>query len=146
MAHRIVIGLHLVLIRDGQVLLGLRKNTSWADQTWHLTAGHLEEGESILAGTAREAKEELGLVIAEDDLDLIHTLHHLDADDGKSRLQMFFRPSRYTGEITNSEPDKCAELRWFDLDALPKPVVPYIVTALDGIRAGKNLSLDGWRR
>lgn len=146
MAYRTVIGLHLVLIRDRHVLLGLRTTAKWADKTWHLPAGDLEEGESLLAGIAREAKEELDIGINEGDLELIHTLHHLDTDDGHGRIQLFFRPLRYSGDIVNNEPKKCGELRWFGLDALPEKIVPYAVTALDGIRAGRRVSVEGWSR
>ena len=34
------------------------------------------------------------------------------------------------------EPEKCAELRWFPLTALPDPVVPHELQVLDGLRSG----------
>lgn len=74
----------------------------------------------------------------------VHTLHDLDADDGAGRLQLFFRPARYTGEITNTEPEKCHQLRWWPLDALPEPVVGYTVQALGAIAAGAALSVRGF--
>ncbi|MEY9948411.1 NUDIX domain-containing protein [Kitasatospora sp. GAS1066B] len=144
MTYRTVIGVHLVLIEEGRVLLGLRRSAAYADKTWHTPAGHLEHGESVAAGAAREAKEELGIVIDPADLELVHTLHDLDADDGAGRLQLFFRPARYTGEVTNAEPDKCHRLQWWTLDALPEPVVGYTVQALAAIAAGEPLSVRGF--
>jgi 8-oxo-dGTP diphosphatase len=142
--YRTVIGVHLVLVEDGRVLLGLRRSAAYANKTWHTPAGHLEQGESVAAGAAREAKEELGIDIAPADLELVHTLHDLDADDGAGRLQLFFRPARYTGEISNAEPDKCYRLGWWPLDALPDPVVGYTVQALTAITAGEPLSVRGF--
>ncbi|MFI9363456.1 NUDIX domain-containing protein [Kitasatospora sp. NPDC053057] len=126
------------------MLLGRRANTSFADGSWHVPAGHLEAGESVLAGMAREAKEELDITIREEDLGMVHTLHHLDADDGAGRLQLFFAPRSYTGKITNREPNKCAALRWWPLDELPEPVVGYAADALAQITAGYPLSVVGW--
>ncbi|WP_405009884.1 NUDIX domain-containing protein [Kitasatospora sp. NBC_01539] len=140
----LVVGVHLVLIDSGKVLLGLRRNTSFAENQWHVPAGHMEAGESVLRSMAREAEEELGITIAEDDLLLVHTLHHLDADDGRSRLQLFFHPTRYSGEIGNREPEKCHELRWWDLAALPDETVPYTAHALAGIAVGRAMSVIGW--
>ncbi|MET8544685.1 NUDIX domain-containing protein [Kitasatospora sp. NPDC004799] len=140
----LVVGVHLVLADRGTVLLGQRRNTAYANGLWHLPAGHLEAGESVLAGMAREAEEELGITIREEDLDLVHTLHHLDADDGAGRLQLFFAPRAYTGDITNREPDKCAALRFWPLDGLPEPIVGYTAHALAQITAGRPLSVVGW--
>ncbi|MEV0530873.1 NUDIX domain-containing protein [Kitasatospora sp. NPDC050463] len=144
MPHTLVVGVHLVLIENGRVLLGQRANTTFANQHWHAPAGHLEAGESVLAGMAREADEELGITIREEDLDLVHTLHHLDADDGAGRLQLFFAPRAYLGKITNREPDKCTALRFWPLDDLPEPIVGYTADALTQITAGRPLSVVGW--
>ncbi|MGW7449597.1 hypothetical protein ACWGJO_40475, partial [Kitasatospora sp. NPDC054795] len=73
-----------------------------------------------------------------------NTLHHLDADDGRSRLQLFFRPARHTGQVRNAEPHKCEELRWWPLDHLPTDIVPYTAHALGEIGRGKPLSVVGW--
>ncbi|MFF3002329.1 NUDIX domain-containing protein [Kitasatospora sp. NPDC057940] len=140
----LVVGVHLVLAHDGAVLLGQRRNTSYANGLWHLPAGHMEPGETVTRSMAREAAEELGISIAEDDLELVHTLHHLDTDDGRSRLQLFFRPTRYDGRVRNAEPHKCAELHWWPLDRLPAGIVPYTAHALAEITRGKALSTDGW--
>ncbi|GGV24689.1 hypothetical protein GCM10010495_45390 [Kitasatospora herbaricolor] len=142
--HRTGIGLHLVIVDDGLVLLGRRRNSSFADGCWHLPAGHLEPGESITAGTAREAREELGIGIDPAGLELLHVLHHLDADDTEGRLQLFFRPVVYTGQVSNREPEKCHELRWWPLDGLPEQVVPYTARALAEIALGRGLSTPGW--
>ncbi|MFE4515143.1 NUDIX domain-containing protein [Kitasatospora sp. NPDC056783] len=140
-----VIGVHLVLVEDGRVLLGRRRNTSFAEDQWHTPAGHLEEDESVLRAMAREAWEELGITIAEDDLVLLHALHHLDADDGRGRLQLFFRPLRYRGRVANREPEKCHELRWWPLgDGLPRDTVPYTAHALARIAEGSAVSAVGW--
>ncbi|MET8623788.1 NUDIX domain-containing protein [Kitasatospora sp. NPDC004669] len=139
-----VVGVHLVLVKDGRVLLGRRRNTAFAEDHWHVPAGHLLEGESITRGMVREADEELGITIREEDLDLVHAVHHLDADDGKGRLQLFFKPRAYVGQITNREPEKCHELKYWPIRELPAPVVDYTTHALGRITAGSLVSVYGW--
>ncbi|MFE4480109.1 MULTISPECIES: NUDIX hydrolase [Streptomycetaceae] len=138
----LVVGVHLVLFDGGTVLLGRRRNTSYANGLWHLPAGHMERGEPVTRAMTREAEEELGITIAEEDLELVHTLHHLDTDH--SRLQLFFRPARHTGQVRKAEPHKCAELRWWPLDGLPADTVPYTAHALREIAHGNRLSAHGW--
>ncbi|MFJ8431388.1 NUDIX domain-containing protein [Kitasatospora sp. NPDC094019] len=140
----LVVGVHLVLLENDTVLLGRRRNTAYANGLWHLPAGHMEPGERVTRSMTREAEEELGILVAEADLDLVHTLHHLDADDGRSRLQLFFRPTHYQGRIRNAEPDKCGQLRWWPLDGLPAEIVPYTALALAEITRGGTLSTVGW--
>ncbi|MGW4890681.1 NUDIX hydrolase [Kitasatospora sp. NPDC004240] len=140
----LVVGVHLVLTGGGRVLLGRRLNTSYAEGMWHTPAGHMKSGESVTAAMAREALEELGITIAEADLELLHALHHLDADDGRSRVQLFFGTPRYDGAIRNAEPHKCAELDWWPLGALPADTVPYTAHALNQIALGSRLSVVGW--
>lgn len=144
MSHTPVVGVHLVLVEGGKVLLGRRANTSFAEGFWHTPAGHLEAGESVLRGMVREAEEELGIRIREEDLVLVHTLHHLDADDGLGRLQLFFTARSYRGPVTNREPDKCSELKYWPLEALPDTTVAYTAAALAEIAAGRPLSVLGW--
>ena len=63
------------------------------------------------------------------------------------RLGLFFEARSWTGDPVNREPDKCGELRWFPLDALPEALmVPYIRDAVASYAAGDapELILHGW--
>ena len=51
-------------------------------------------------------------------------------------LDFFFAPAAWQGEITNMEPHKCNDLRWFPLDALPDNTIPYIREAIRCYREG----------
>ncbi|MFC8661883.1 NUDIX domain-containing protein [Streptomyces sp. NPDC057199] len=142
--YRSVIGLHLVLSKEDRVLLGLRKGTAWCDGWWHVPAGHLEGGESFLVGMAREAREELGIAISEEDLVVAHTVHDHDPDTEESRLQVFFTARQYAGRPYIAERDKCADLRWWPLSALPDKLVRYTRQALICIQRGQSASTLGW--
>lgn len=144
MPYRSVIGLHLVLIEQDRVLLGLRAGTAWCDGWWHVPAGHLGDGESFLAGMVREAREELGIALAEEDLVVAHTVHDHDPETGQSRLQVFFTAEQYSGRPYVAEPDKCAELRWWPLSDLPEKLVRDTRQALICIQRGQSASTLGW--
>ncbi|SFD79799.1 NUDIX hydrolase [Streptomyces aidingensis] len=137
-----VLGAHLLLERDGRVLLGQRAaSAEFAPGYWHVPAGHVER-ETARECAVREAAEELGLALRVSDLELVHTLHHLGPTG--PRMQLFFRATRWAGEPVNAEPDRCSELRWWPRTRLPDPLVDYTRTALAAIAAGRPYSEVGW--
>ena len=59
-----------------EVLLQERCNTGYMDGKYDTAcSGHIERGESLLTATVREAKEELGIEINENDLSLVAVIH-----------------------------------------------------------------------
>jgi 8-oxo-dGTP diphosphatase len=141
-AYRPGVGVHLILHREGKILLGLRANTGFADGWWSVPGGRLENGEPLTTAVAREAKEEIGVVIDEADLELAVVCHHNDADE--ARIGMFFAADKWSGEVTNAEPDKCGELAWFATSELPTPTVDYVQAAVEAWLCRKRLVLSGW--
>ncbi|WP_307128736.1 NUDIX domain-containing protein [Streptomyces sp. B1I3] len=75
-----IVGVHLHLqVEHGRILLGLRHpDSAFAPSTWHFLAGHCER-EAAIACLVREAKEEAGLTIAPEDVELVHTVHLVDS-------------------------------------------------------------------
>ncbi|MGW7611124.1 NUDIX hydrolase [Streptomyces sp. NPDC054766] len=143
--ERSIVGAHLVLVRDGAVLLGRRHPDSpFAPSTWHVPAGHREPGESALACMVRETSEETGITIEARDLSLVHTLDQRNPWSPFPRLQLFFAASRWSGEPRVLEPDRCTEWKWWPLDALPGQLVEYTRTALTAIACGKTYTDSGW--
>jgi 8-oxo-dGTP pyrophosphatase MutT (NUDIX family) len=136
------VDLHLIL-RDaeGRVLLGLRQNTGWADGQLGLPSGHLEEAESATTGMAREADEEIGVLVKTDSLQLVHILHQYT---NSGRVALFFGATDWSGEITNREPDKCAGWTFVDPANPPGEIVPYIAHSLRHIDGGELYSELGW--
>ena len=133
--------LHLILIDDDRVLLGGRQNTGFADGCYHLPAGHLEAGESVIEALIREAREETGIMISPDAVGFAHVMHN---SSGGGRVAFFFTVRQWEGVPRNREPRTCSELRWFPWHALPNNLVDYCRSALDAIADGKPFSLYGW--
>lgn len=126
------IDLHLLLMREHQILLLLRSGTGFEDGKYSVVAGHLEVNESLSRGLCREAYEEVGVEIAEQDLSLVHVMHNRSGND---RLAFFFSCKRWRGTASNREPEKCAGLRWatYAQAALIDNQVGYIRAALSHI-------------
>jgi 8-oxo-dGTP diphosphatase len=139
--HAAIVDVHLMLYWDDRLLLGLRRNTGYEDGKFHLPAGHLEPGESVLAAAQREAEEELGLEIEASALRLAHVMHR---QTGGGRIALFFIVDDWQGEPRNAEPEKCVELRWFPTGSLPPNLVDYAGMAVAAEAGGRAFSLDGW--
>ncbi|MFC8229536.1 trifunctional class I SAM-dependent methyltransferase/NUDIX hydrolase/VOC family protein [Streptomyces sp. NPDC057287] len=133
--HREVVDVHLILRRGPDVLLARRSGTGYADGLLHAPSGHTEDGEDVRAAMIRETAEEIGVELDPDELRVALVTQHR-GPGGNPRIGWFFeaaydpaRPPR------NAEPDKCSQLDWFPLDALPDDMVAYCRAALDGYRA-----------
>ena len=133
---------HLLLANiDGHVLFGRRQNTGFGDGSYHLPAGHLEAGESVVQALIREAKEEIGITIAPEFIEFSHVMHN---SSGDGRIAFFFTVRQWDGTPENREPEKCSELRWFPLNDLPGQLIGYCRAALGHIAAGESFSVYGW--
>ena len=131
-----------MLIRDGKILLLLRANTGFEDGNYGLPAGHLDGGETAREGAAREMREEIGITVRPEDLEVVHVMHRKAARD--ERIDFFMTARSYEGEIRNCEPEKCASLDWFPLDSLPSNMIDYIRVAIEEVRNNRFYSEYGW--
>ncbi|MEV8397972.1 NUDIX domain-containing protein [Streptomyces niveus] len=108
------------------------------------TSWPASEQESAVTCLVREAREEAGLRIEPQDVELVHVVHHIDRTGDQPRMGLFFRARTWTGEPELREPDKCTQWTFWDPTALPELLVPYTRVVIDGIRAGRLYSETGW--
>ncbi|MFF4010856.1 phosphotransferase [Streptomyces sp. NPDC001717] len=134
------IDVHLVLRRDGvagpEVLLSRRAGPVYATGLWHLPSGHLDPDEDMVEAVIREAREETGVLIDDEDVTAAVTVHHRPPTGSRSRLGVFFEVRRWSGRPRIMEPDRCDALGWYPMDELPGPMVAYCRAGLDAYRAG----------
>jgi 8-oxo-dGTP diphosphatase len=139
-----VIDVHVILREGDRILLSQRGGT-YGHGDWHAPSGKLDPDETITAAAVRETYEETGVVVAEEDLRLVHTVHHRQGSGSPDRIGFFFEARRWEGQPDNREPEKCLQLEWFTVHDLPDNLIPYpaagVRAYLDGDR---GITLHGW--
>lgn len=139
---KLISAVHLFLIRNHNILLLRRCNTGYEDGNYSVVAGHLDGDEEVKTAAIREAKEEIGVELAPTDIDVVGVMHRKSNDE---RIDFFVTATAWSGEITNCEPDKCDRLTWFEIDALPDNIIPYVRRAITNYRRGIWFDSFGWR-
>lgn len=138
---RVVPAAYVIVRRGDEVLLLLRANTGYMDGHWAVPAGHVEQGESVVAAAVRELKEEVGLDVDAADLVPVTAMHRTggNGDPIDERVDFFFMVSKWAGEPRLMEPEKAAGLDWYPLDKLPDPLVPHEARVLGAVADGDAL-------
>lgn len=134
--YSVVPSVYLIPLKNRRTVVGLRKNTPWMNGHYGLISGHVEEGETPEEAIIREAKEEAGITISQEDLTL-RLIMYRQLDRGN--VDYFYTTSNWEGEITNCEPEKLGEWEWIDLQEQPTNTIPYLTVALNHIADGKSL-------
>ena len=121
MKNRPLIGVAVIVIKNGKVLLGRRKNAH-GDGTWAFPGGHLEFCESIEACARREIFEETGVSIT--NLRYGPFTNDIFQKEGKHYVTLFVLADYESGEPRVKEPDKCEVWQWHPW---PPPVKPHFL-------------------
>lgn len=141
--YRSIIDVHVILERGEEILLLERQGTGYCDGMLHLPSGHLDEGETLTHGAAREAREEVGIHITPTDLQLAAVVHHRQRPD-LARIGMFFTTSRWDGAPYNAEPHKCGKLLWCDPTVLPSNTIPYPAEGIAAYVSETRFATHNW--
>ena len=122
---RIGVGFGVMVLRDGNILLGKRhdnpekaKSALRGAGTWTMPGGKLKFGESFEQGAARELMEETGIVLKSSKVIALNN----DQVEGAHFVTIGLLCEDFEGEASVREPDEITEWGWFRLDALPQPI------------------------
>lgn len=119
-SNEVPVGINALIINDkNQILLGLRAGHRGGAGTWGLIGGKARTGEPIEHTCIREIKEEVGLTVKEEDLQVIN-MFTTQSTPNYLFFQIGVIVKKYKGTPKNMEPDRCDEIRFFDLDKLPE--------------------------
>lgn len=129
------VGVNVIVVRDGKILLGKRANVYGAG-TWALPGGHLEQGEKLADGAARELLEETGLCAGR--LEFANIINNPPLTKKLHYIQVGFTATDVVGEPELKEPDRCAEWCWFKLEELPEEIFPNHQTQIKLFLLGKE--------
>ena len=135
----------LTRIHDGneEMLFQKRKNTGYCDGFYDLSAsGHVDANESMKHAMCREAKEELGITINENDLDFVCLIHK--KSEGCIYYNGYFKANKWIGEPLINEPEKNEELKWIPINELPTNIVNDRYIAIENYKNLIKYSEFGW--
>ena len=107
--RRVVVDVHLLLARNGRVLLSKRDNTGYGDGAYEPPSSQLSDRETIVETAIRIAKA-IGITIDADEVTLAHVMHDVS---GSGRIAFFLAVPGWEGDPA------APEVRWFPLDELP---------------------------
>lgn len=136
-----VVAVHLLLIRDRQVLLSRRFQTGYEDGKYSVPAGHVDGRESVIHAMIREAHEEVGIVI---NPKYLHFAHVMNRVTDRESIDFFFVCKTWEGTPRICEADKCDDIHWFDMRDLPINTIPYIRQAITQYMKKNSFSELGW--
>lgn len=107
-----------------QVLLARRANTGYMDGMWDFAgSGHVDKNETAMQAVKREAKEEIGIIVELKDINFVHLSHRLGKNGNRTYYDIYFSIEKFVGEPIIAEPDKCSDLKWFDIEYLPSDMI-----------------------
>lgn len=135
---------YLLLLKGKNIFMLRRFQTGYEDGKYGLIAGHVDGNETAMAAILREAKEEAGITLHQNDLQLVHVMHRMSADRSHERMGLFFATQKWQGDPRNTEPHKCDDMRWVPINALPSNTITYIRQAIAHYRKQVPYSENGW--
>lgn len=122
---------HMIIVdNDNKILLQKRKGSKLWPGYYALPAGHIDEGENQYDALVREAKEELDIEINPKDIInsyvvLRRNFFEIDGKKLEPYIDYYFEILKYKGIPKIIELNKCEELIWSNIDALPEPFINY---------------------
>ncbi len=133
MENRPKVGVGVLVLKDGKVLFGKRKNAHGGG-SWCFPGGHLEFNESWEECAARETLEETGLSIK--NINFAAATNDIFTAEGKHYITIFMTAEYDSGDLQIMEPEKCEQWLWFDWANPPQPL---FISEQNLIKQGFNL-------
>ena len=113
------IGVGVIVIKNGKILLGKRKNAH-GEGCWGFPGGHLELNEEIEECAIREVNEEIGISIK--NIRKATFTNDIFGKENKHYVTLFIVSDFAFGEVKLMEPEKCEKWEWFEWNNLPEPL------------------------
>lgn len=120
------------IYKDGKLLLQRRANTGWEDGKYTVPAGRVDVGEMPAETVVREIKEETGLIIPPENVELVFVDYVKD-----HTVNFCFKVTEFEGEPRIAEPEYCDDMIWVEPTQLPENMVPNCLAVLNRIAAGE---------
>jgi 8-oxo-dGTP diphosphatase len=143
---QLIVDVHLLLLSDGDLLLGRRANTGYGDGAYEPPSGRLAERETLVEAAVRVAAAQVGIEIDLAQVSLAHVLHDVS---GQGRMAFFLTADGWVGEAgavppnpgpPNPGPQSYSDFGWFPLTELPANMIDRARVAVRNFAAGARFS------
>ncbi len=138
---QLIVDVHLLLVTEGDLLLGRRANTGYGDGAYEPPSGRLAERETLVEAAVRVAADQTGIALAPADVSLAHVLHDVS---GTGRMAFFLTADGWSGEAC--QPPKptgagsYSDFGWYPLTELPANMIDRARVAVRNYAAGGRFS------
>jgi 8-oxo-dGTP diphosphatase len=129
------VGMGLLVVKDGQILLGRRKSSHGTGQ-YGGPGGHLEGMEAFEEGILREVLEEAGPGLKLKNLRFL-CVTNLRKYDPKHYVDIGLVAEWEAGEPMVGEPDKLESWAWYPMDDLPSPLFGCMENYIEAYKTGR---------
>jgi ADP-ribose pyrophosphatase YjhB (NUDIX family) len=126
-----------LLLENNKKLLFLEQTTQNGGR-YSLIGGKVETKEFAVSTLVREALEEAGIEIQEANLRLVHVLQ--EQKNKNTKMILFFKAKRWTGDLKSSELKKFKEIRWFSYLDLPENLNPITRRVIERVYEGESFT------
>lgn len=138
---QLIVDVHLLLLSDGELLLGRRANTGYGDGAYEPPSGRLAERETLVEAAVRVAAAQVGIEVDPARVSLAHVLHDVS---GQGRMAFFLTADGWTGDV-GPTPGSAGTLSysdfgWFPLGELPANMIDRARVAVRNFAAGARFS------
>jgi 8-oxo-dGTP diphosphatase len=143
---QLIVDVHLLLLSDGDLLLGRRANTGYGDGAYEPPSGRLAERETLVEAAVRVAAAQVGIEIDPAKVSLAHVLHDVS---GQGRMAFFLTADGWAGEadavprnpgLRNPGTRSYSDFGWFPLTELPANMIDRARVAVRNFAAGGRFS------
>lgn len=139
-ALRPKVGLGLMVIKNGQVLLGKRIASHGVGE-YGGPGGHLEHGEAFEKSLLREVEEEVGKEFKVKNLGFL-CVTNMTKYLPKHYVDIGMVAEWESGEPVVMEPHKLESWDWYDIDDVPNPLFGCFENYLEAYRTGETYFTD----
>ena len=143
---QLIVDVHLLLLSDGDLLLGRRANTGYGDGAYEPPSGRLAERETLVEAAVRVAGAQVGIELDAGRVSLAHVMHDVS---GHGRMAFFLTADGWDRPGDDRDLGAAARLAgtrsysdfgWYPLAELPANMIDRARVAVRNYAAGARFS------
>ena len=140
---QLIVDVHLLLLSDGDLLLGRRANTGYGDGAYEPPSDRLAERETLVEAAVRVAAAQVGIELDSTRVSLAHVMHDVS---GHGRMAFFLtaegwdRPGDIDVSARLAGTGSYSDFGWYPLTELPANMIDRARVAVRNYAAGARFS------